>query len=154
VNARRIRVPERTRAVSGLPEPDYACAFRSAHPPTDTRSAEQWARVVFEGASRPVRLFLTLGWRIVLGLRLGPYPSADHVLGWRIGASEPGLIVLDQRSRLITAHNVVEVDGASICWTTFVKYRHPAAPAVWALVKPFHVLTIPRLLRRAGRHAA
>jgi hypothetical protein len=96
-----------------------------------------------------VRLLLTLGWRHALGLPLGPYPSPDHVLGWRIGTREAARIVLSQRSGLIEAYNVIEVTDAQVIWSTLVNYRHPVARAVWAFVAPIHVLTLPCLLARA-----
>lgn len=43
---------------------DMTCAT------ADQRSAEQWARAVFEGPGPATRAVLVLGWRMVLRLRL------------------------------------------------------------------------------------
>lgn len=98
-----------------------------------------------------MRVFLVIGWRAVLGLRLGARRDGEHVLGWRLDRSSDYRVVLRQDSWLITAANVVEVDDASVGWTTSVHYRRPLARLVWALVLPAHSLTIPWRLRRAAR---
>jgi hypothetical protein len=149
--ARRVEVPGRVLRLEEFPRADYACAFEVVRSATDQRTAEQWARTVFERPPLPVRAFLIFGWRIVLGLRLGPRRSVDHVLGWRIRSAQPDLLILEQDSRRITAQNVVQVDSTRIVWTTLVGYRNFVGRVVWALTAPFHIATIPRLLRRAAR---
>lgn len=149
--ARRVQAPDRTLMLEEISHADYTCAFALPRLAVDRRTAEQWSRAVFEGPPMPVRAFLTLGWRIVLGLRLGPRPAKDHVLGWRIGSAQPDLLVLEQYSPMITAHNVVQVDDKHVIWTTCVSYRNMAGRVAWALTVPFHLATIPCLLRRAAR---
>jgi hypothetical protein len=63
---------------------DYDDCFTAPRAATDDRTPEQWARAVFEGAPPPVRWFLVNGFRYGLGLRFGPQPSPEHVLGWAI----------------------------------------------------------------------
>jgi|RhiMethySRZTD1v2_1073278.scaffolds.fasta_scaffold1326485_2 uncharacterized protein DUF2867 len=150
---RRVEAPERTRMLKDIPDADYTCAFEITRPATDQRTAEQWSRAVFEGPPMPVRAFLTAGWRLVLGLRLGPRPAAGHVLGWRIRSAHPDLLMLEQASPLITAHNVAQVDDTRVVWTTFVGYRNLFGRVLWALALPFHISTIPRLLRYAARES-
>src|SRR2546429_5439044 len=73
-----------TRLVPSGQDADFACAYAIDVAPDDNRSAEQWARAAWEGASAPMRWFIVAGWRLVLRLRLGPPHSADHILGGRI----------------------------------------------------------------------
>lgn len=148
--ARRVKVPDRTLMVEQISDADYCCAFELPRSATGRCTAEQWSRAVFEGSPMPVRAFLTVGWRIVLWLRLGPRPAEDHVLGWRIRSAQPDLLVLEQDSPLITAHNVVHVDDTRVIWTTFVGYRNFVGRVAWALTVPFHIAVIPRLLRHAA----
>lgn len=154
IRARRADVPERTRQSAVAGPVDTACAFEIARPVTDRFTAEQWARSVFEGAPTSVRAFLVFGWRTVLGLPSRPRTGADRVLGWHIRSCQPDLVVLEQRSRLIDALNVVQVDDTQVYWTTTVKYQSPLARTVWSMVLPVHIITVPRLLARAARRAA
>ncbi|MFB9831369.1 DUF2867 domain-containing protein [Actinoallomurus acaciae] len=151
MRARQVAVEASTRAVDTLAEPDYASSFEISTPQADARSPEQWARALFEEAPRALRLFLVFGWRTALGLRLGPRPSADHVLGWRIIATTSDATVLALDSPLITGHNVLEIKDSRILFSTFVRYEHWAAKAIWAMVAPIHHKTIPFLLRHATR---
>jgi hypothetical protein len=80
---RQIAVPDSIRSRSTLARIDYADTFVIAGVPPTNRTAEQWCRIVLDGAPRRVRARLVLGWSS-LGLRLGPPWSADRVLGWAI----------------------------------------------------------------------
>lgn len=115
------------------------------------RSPEEWARAAFEGAPPPVRLFLLFGWRAVLGLRLGPRPSAEHVLGWRITNSGSETIHLTSRSPLMAAQLVMRVEGPGVTLSTHVSFEGRGGRPVWALVGPIHRRLIPYLLGRAAR---
>jgi hypothetical protein len=151
VQVQRIAV-EPANAVGALPGSGYAVAFELSHPAADTRSPEQWARAVWEQAPRSARRFLLAGWRIGLGLRLGPLDTPAHVLGWMLTSATGRAVVLDARSRWMTARNVVELHGTRVRWTTFVRFdRRPAGP-LWSLAAPVHCVVIPYLLRRAAAH--
>ena len=151
VTARRAGVPARTQQIARTALVDTACAFNVPRPAADARTAEQWARSVFEGAPVSMRGFLLFGWRVVLGLPSRPRSDDSHVLGWQIDSRNDDLVVLKQHSRLIAALNIVQVDESRVSWTTTVCYRTPFARMVWAMVLPFHTATIPRLLTRAAR---
>ena len=70
---------------------DYTDSFEAPIATANDRTPEQWARAVFEHAPRPVRRLLVSGFRYGLGLRLGPRPSPEHVLGWEIVQPETRL---------------------------------------------------------------
>ena len=130
--------------------PDYRDAFEVPTDRTDTRTPEQWARAVFESAPRKSRWFLLLGWRGVLGLRLGPRPSSDHVLGWRIVETSPEADRLELRSAVMTAHLILRLASSTAVLTTHVYYTRPLAHPLWAAVGPIHRQMIPSLLGRAA----
>jgi Protein of unknown function (DUF2867) len=155
---RRVEVP-RTFAVtgsSGHPSREsYASAFalpldRSVGRP---RSAEQWARAVFEDAPRLLRFSILFGWRFFLGLRLQPLDGADQVLGWRLEARDAGpeSVALAADSKLLRAENIVATDGSVVLWVTIVHFDGRMGSLLWRVASPVHHMTIPYLLARAGR---
>ncbi len=146
--AHRVAATLETRTTDN--PPDYRDAFEVPTDRTDTRTPEQWARAVFESAPRKSRWFLLLGWRGVLGLRLGPRPSSDHVLGWRIVETSPEAVRLELRSAVMTAHLILRVASSTAVLTTHVYYTRPLAHPLWAAVGPIHRQMIPSLLGRAA----
>jgi hypothetical protein len=149
--ARRIDVSEQIRALDTLAEPYYAAAWEVAIAEGDTRSAEQWARAAFEDSPWALRAFVVTGWTIGLGLRLGPRPSPDHVLGWKIATAAPDLIILSVQSAMLgTAHLVLHLDGSRAVLASFVRYEKRGARPIWSVVRPLHHLIIPYLLGRAA----
>lgn len=131
-------------------EPDYRDAFEVPIDKTDRRTAEQWLRAVFEDAPRPVRWFLLLGWRGVLGLRLGPRPSPDHILGWRIASREHDEVRLELHSALMKAQLTLRLSSSTAVWSTNVSYTQPLARSLWAAVGVIHRQIVPYLLGRAA----
>jgi hypothetical protein len=150
--AHRVEVTEEVRAGNTLAEPDYSGAFEVLITRTDARSPEQWARATFEGAPRAVRWCVVLGWRMALGLRLGPPASPDHVLGWKIVTTAPDAIVLEAQSALVTARKVLRIEDSRVILTTLVRYERRGAGAVWSAITPIHHRTEPYLLGRAASH--
>ena len=146
--AHRVAATLETRTTDN--PPDYRDAFEVPTDRTDTRTPEQWARAVFESAPRKSRWFLLLGWRGVLGLRLGPRPSSDHVLGWRIVETSPEAVRLELRSAVMTAHLILRVASSTAVLTTHVYYTRPLAHPLWAAVGLIHRQMIPSLLGRAA----
>lgn len=128
--------------------PDYTDVFEVTLAGVDALSAEQWSRAVLEGAPRPVRWFLLTGWRAVLGLRLGPPSSPDHVLGWRIASNDAEMIRLESHSSLMTAWLILRVTGSTVVLSTNVDYARRMSRPLWAAVGPIHRRTIPYLLGR------
>lgn len=152
VRAHRVAAARIARAAD-IP-PDYIDAFAVATASTETRTPEWWSRAVFEGAPCPVRWFLLLGWRGVLGLHLGPRPSADHVLGWRIVETEPDAVRLELRSTLMTAQLILRLASSMVVLTTNVYYARRFARPLWAAVGLIHRQMIPYLLGRAASRSA
>ena len=144
-----VRVPD---AEDGSDRPDYADAFEILVPEPDGRTAEQWVRTGLEGAPPAMRTLIRVVHRVVLGFRLGPHPSPDHVLGWRIAASEPDVVRLEASSWLLRAVIVGRRVGLHTTrLTTFLFYERPLpARVVWTIVGPVHRRVAPYLLARAA----
>jgi hypothetical protein len=133
--------------------PDYADAFEVTRSPTDRRSAEQWARDGFERLPVTIRRSGLLIHRWILGFRLGPWASPNHVFGWRIATSEPELLHLEARSTLLSGHMVWRLHHERLVMTTFLQYeKRRTAPVVWAVIGNIHRDGAPHLLKLAAEH--
>ena len=129
---------------------DFACAYEIGIAPGDDRSPEQWARAAWEGAPAPLRWFMLAGWRLVLGLRLGPRPSRDHILGWHIVERDAGSVACQLRSGFLSARNTFRKADGMLRWSTFVTYDRPIARVIWPPVSVIHRLIVHVALRRAA----
>jgi hypothetical protein len=145
--AQRIDVPSEILAADTLTDPNYTCAFTA--PLTNVCPAENWFRAMFEDAPRSMRWFITTGWVAVLGLRLGPRPSPDHILGWKILSTAPTQVVIGISGSTLSAHQVAWVSNRNVVHVTIVRYDRPIARVLWALAAPIHVRAIPYLMQRA-----
>jgi hypothetical protein len=152
MQAHQVPTAEKIRIGTQEVEPDYADSFEVAQDAGDSRSPEQWARALFEGAPPVLRTFLPVGWRGALGFRLGPRPSDLHVLGWRVAETSTDTIRLELWSPLMTGQLVLRVRESSTTVTTVVAYRRWAARVLWGAIAPIHRQLMPYLLGRA-RHA-
>jgi hypothetical protein len=146
----------RRRAVA--PEPligdagyDYADAFEVDLPPWNRSSPEQSFKASIGGLPSAWRWLVPIVHRHVLLFRLGPAASRDHIMGWGVLLSEPGVIHLQAVGPLLRGVIVGRREAASLTFTTFVFYtRRLPARAVWAAVSPLHRAVVPNLLERAA----
>jgi hypothetical protein len=129
---------------------DFACAYEIAIDRGDDRSSEEWARAAWEGAATPLRWFMVAGWRFVLGLRLGPRPSPDYILGWQIVERDPDRTVCQLRSSLLAARNTFRKADGRFIWSTFVTYERPIARIIWPPVSVVHRILVRVALRKAA----
>jgi hypothetical protein len=134
-------VPEEIRALSPLTEPGYVDAF-SMTGGIPGRSAERWARAMFEDVAGINAL-----WRVLLGLHLRATP--DRVSGWDIAERGEDWIRLEVESWLWTNHIVVQADDEHVSLATFIRYDRPLASRVWLPMSRKHRREAPRLLRGA-----
>lgn len=149
--ATKIAVPDAIRARAGTARIDYESAFSVAADPADGRSAEQWARAMYESPPTAERLIVWYGWK-ALTAQLGPYPSNDHVLGYRIEANERDLICFSVQWALgLACDLVLYLAPSTAVLATFVKLKRPAARIVWPMAVPVHERIVPRWLSRAAR---
>ena len=131
---------------------DFSCAYEIAISPGDSRSSEQWGRAVWEGAPPLLRWFMLAGWRLVLGLRLGPRPSPDHILGWQIASRGVDDTVCELRSGFLTAYNVFRTTDGRFVWSTFVTYDRSVARLIWLPVSLLHRFIVRVAIRLAATH--
>ncbi len=150
---RRLALTEELIGLAPGPPPDYADAFELATVEPMPRTAEQWARASLEGAPRLLRWFVVLGWRLLLGLRLGPRRSAEHVLGWRLLQASPETALTEARSRLMTAQLVFHVEDARFRWMSFVHHRNRVSRLVWVPVGLVHRRIVQYVMDRAASRA-
>ena len=142
----RVQVDEPRLAASRA---QYTDAFEARLGWSDGRTAEQWARHALEAAPLPVRLLVLVAQRRVLGLRLGPHPSPEHVLGWRIVHSDPGVVHVAASSPLVDAVVVARrPERTRVVLTTAITHRRRAGAVLWAVVAPVHRAVARYLLRR------
>jgi hypothetical protein len=152
--ALRVEVTQQSRELDTLADPNYAAAWEVMIPDGDARSAEQWARAIFEEAPPALRAFIVAGWTVGLQLSLGPRPSPDHVLGWKIESATADQIILSVESMLIgTAHFLLKVESSRVLLTNFVRYEKSAARPIWSAVQPLHHRIVPYLLGHAASHS-
>ncbi|HEY2579630.1 MAG TPA: DUF2867 domain-containing protein [Streptosporangiaceae bacterium] len=148
--AAEVPVRADLRALSRFPHTDYADTFEIAVAP-GRRTAEQWARAVFEGAPAGMRMLLTGGWRL-LGVQLAPPRVAGYVQGWRIVKNSPDAVVLQARSIAgLTARLVLQADAPVLRFATFVRCDGLIGRAIWFGVAPLHRLIVSRLLGDAAQ---
>jgi Protein of unknown function (DUF2867) len=151
---RRVEVTERDDRVA-IANADYTDAFELDTADGDERSAEQWARDALEGLPGMLTWLIVFGWRFVLGFKLGPRASPDHVLGWRVLPGSPEATVLEARSGLLTAHLVFRVEHSRVVWVTAVHHQRSLSRLVWTPVAVLHRRIFPyALAHAAGRPPA
>lgn len=113
---------------------------------------EQWARGCFEGAPLAMRLFLTVGWRLLL-LQGNPRSDATHVLGWPLVTTSEEIAVLHRRSRLgIVATLVLSVEPGRTTFASGVRFENADARLLWSVVAPTHRWAVRTLLGHAAAH--
>jgi hypothetical protein len=134
---------------------DYVDVFEAPIQPADSRTAEQTVRDGFgqaPGAGGAAVLWIH---RHVLGFRLGPLSSPEHVFGWSIVHSDTDEVVLAANGPLMHGEMDVRRESARrAVLTTRLHYRHRfAGRVVWAAVGPLHRAIAPQLIKRAARVA-
>jgi hypothetical protein len=144
-------VPGGVAAIDAVAQPGWAKAWDLPSPNARALTPEQWVRATWEDASGFLRWFLPIGWAGILRLRLGPRPSPEHILGWRISASGVGSITVEARSRVLTGYNIVVVNESAIVWVTLVRFDKRIGGLAWAVIAPAHRLLLAYALKRAGR---
>ncbi|MBT2483541.1 MULTISPECIES: DUF2867 domain-containing protein [unclassified Microbacterium] len=137
-------IPEDDRALSSLPDADYADTF--SMPTHADASPERWARAMFGDIPSPAQRFI---WRRLLGLRLMSARSPHTVAGWRIAERGERWIRLETESRLISANLVVRTSEGRVALTTFVRYDRGVGRILWTVLSLVHRRLVPGVLRDA-----
>ena len=129
---------------------DYRWTFTTSTHEAEAMTPEMWLRAVWEDAPTVMRVFLRFGWRVGLGLRLGPADSS-HVLGWHIDASTDALVVVSARSPILSATNTLVARGDVLEWQTDVRFEHVIGRIVWFPASLLHQRIVPWSVRRSVR---
>ena len=138
-------IPESVRAISSLPDIDYADRFALS---TDAEATpEQWARAMFGDAPDVVEEFI---WRGLLDLRLSQGRSPTTVAGWRIGGRGEDWIRLETSSRSLGANLLVQTAEGRVSLTTCLHYHRRWGQIVWAPLSAVHRRVVPGVLRMAA----
>jgi hypothetical protein len=140
-------VPEDVRSLITLAEPDHVDLFTIETPSAEDHSAEEWARAILEQAPVSRRNARAL-WRLI-GLRLGPPGSPDHVQGWTIAARGDNWLRLETASWYLTAQAVCLVEPGQVSISLSLRYDRPPAALVWAGIAGPHQRAVPVMLRQA-----
>jgi hypothetical protein len=140
-------VPEVVRSRATLADPHYVDLFTLATPRATDWSAEDWARAIFEQAPL-ARHNARLLWRL-LGLRLGPRHSPDHVQGWIIAGRGDDWLRAETASWYMTAQAVCLVEKGQVSISLALRYDHLVARPVWSIVCGPHQRAVPIMLRQA-----
>jgi len=139
-------IPAAIRDASGMTAPSYADRFGIGVGERRGASAEAWARLILEGT--PTGQSAPRLWRL-LGLRLGPAGSPDHVQGWEIAHREGHWVRLATASWAMSARAVVWLDDAEVSLALFVHFDKLPAAVVWPPVAILHRRAVPVMLRQA-----
>jgi len=141
------QVPPAVRSLATIAEPDYVDLFTIETPAAAAASAEQWSRAILEEAPVSKRNARRL-WQL-MGLRLGPPGSPDHVQGWAIGARHDDWVRLETASWYLTAQAVCMIEAGQVSVSLALRYDLPVAAPVWAVVSGPHQRAVPVMLRQA-----
>lgn len=141
-------IPESIRALSTIDRPDYVDLFTASVSDATAHSPEEWARAAVGGAP-PAARFLV--WQVILGLRLEPGPSPDHIAGWKIGDRGERWIRMEASSWMVTTQAVFRVDEGRVSFSLLARYEHPIAATIGPAVTYLHRRAAPGLLRHAVR---
>jgi hypothetical protein len=145
----RRSVPGPVRAIDPLTDPDYTDSFEVDMSGAKPRSPEQWARATFEDAPVAMRWFLLLGWRVGLGLRLGPLRSPDHVQGWHIADRATSSVILELQSWFLNCHLVFWLDDTRLVFSSSIRYERKIGAVIWPPVSIIHRRAVAYLLQHA-----
>lgn len=149
--ARRVAVAD--DPLLGADGADYADAFEIRRPEPDARSAEAVVRGALGRAPWWVRWTVPIVHRHLLRLQLGPPSSPDHILGWKVLASQPDVIHLEAVSPILGRAVLVgrRVDPTCASLTTYLFFaRQVPARVIWQIVGPLHRRVVPTLLERSS----
>lgn len=133
-----------------LDDPDYVDLFTEAAPHAPEASAETWARTILEETPLAQRGARKL-WRL-MGMRLGPSGSPDHVQGWKIDAvaDDDRWIRLELASWYLTAQAIVLVDDDQVSLSVSLHHDRPlVAKPIWRLIVARHQQAVPAMLHQA-----
>ncbi|MFG1708618.1 hypothetical protein ACFLIM_36000 [Nonomuraea sp. M3C6] len=142
-------IPESVRALSSLPDIDYADQFTLSPDADEDADAtpEQWARAMFGDVPSVAE---SLIWRGLLGFRLSRGRSPATVAGWQIGERGEDWIRLEAASWFLTGNLLVQTADGRVSLGTFLRYDRRLGHGVWPPLSVIHRRLVPGVLRDAA----
>lgn len=148
---RRVAVSPAARRLSTITRVDYEDAFEIHTGPTHRRTAEEWAREIFEGAPLPTRMALRSAW-FLLGAELHHDPPDRFIFGLEVLRRTSEFVFLGVGSRLgASAELLLEREQDTLRFTTFVRLGTPAARAMWSQAAAGHRFAVRYLFGHGAR---
>jgi hypothetical protein len=136
------------RDLSSFEHPNYVDCFVLDTRYASAGSPEDWARAMLEESSlsHNARVLWT-----VMGLRMGPPHSADHVQGWWIESHNDRWLRLETSSWYLSACVVLLVEPERVSASLSLRYDSRVAPFIWTLISDRHQKAVPVMMRQASR---
>jgi hypothetical protein len=141
------QIPEQVLSLITLAELNYVDMFTITTPEATANSPEEWARAVLERAPLARRNARVL-WRL-MGLRLGPPHSADHVQGWKIVARGDNWLRLETASWYLAGQAICLVEDGQVSISLSLHYTSPFAKVMWRIIEDAHKRGVSVMLRQA-----
>ena len=108
-----------------------------------------WARAAFQGAPRPTRAFLIIGWWMLI-LNGPPKSDVTHVLGWPVTQTTPQMAVLQRHSRWgIDATLLFATQQDLVTFSSAMVFTSSSGRIIWAAVAPIHRRVVRSVLGHA-----
>jgi hypothetical protein len=145
----RIDPPQRPHHLCGLARIDYTDAFCADT--TIERSADSWARAVFEGPRPPLPAVLHFLWSRGVSLDLTSRSDRDRILGWRLATTTSDAVVLASDAPGMQVRLIALVEPGTVSWTTTIEYKTCYGRAIFSILGGFHRAMAKYLLARASR---
>lgn len=148
---RRVAVPPAARRLCTLSRVDYEDSFEVQTGPVNDRTAEQWARAIFEDAPLATRIALRSAW-FLIGAELHRDPPEQFVFGLKVLRSTSEFVFLGVSSRLgARAELLLEREPHALRFTSFVQLDTRPARMMWARAAAGHRFAVRYLFGHGAR---
>jgi hypothetical protein len=141
-------VPTQAHDLAGLDRVDYQDAFAVRSPAPLT--TDQWARLLIDGAPPVLRRLIYRVHKHLLGLRVEPAGSPNHLLGWELHGHGTDAVALAVDGGVITPRIVLSRSDGQVVAATLIRFDRLAARPIWAVVGPLHRAVARYLLGHAA----
>ncbi|MEO6627461.1 MAG: DUF2867 domain-containing protein [Aquihabitans sp.] len=147
---RRIDTPAGLISAAGLPRVDFTDTFSLRLPRGSSRNVEDWQRaLITAGTPVWVGALMTLRNRVARGLGLDTAGGSSDPSPFTLLRQAGDSIVVGADDKHLDFRGVLRVVGDDLQCATVVQKHNATGRAYFAVVKPFHRLIVPAMLRRA-----
>ena len=130
----QVAVPARAREIAALNRVEYADCF--AVDVSAERTPEEWIRLV--AGAMPALFLVVRGAHRVLGLRLAPADSPQHVIGWDVLRSAADEAVLSNAGMLGQPRIAALTQPGEVVVATLIEFNGIIGRILWAAAAPMH----------------